>query len=211
MSYTEKYKVDIPEGTSGAWEVAKFEVSREASEFDRLRGMFGGMGRYVPPGIYTGLTRGRSMIMSDTPDEIRDHLEPIRLVKRRVTLGGEVTCLVHGLGLGMVAEAMLKEGAHHVTVIDRSPDVISLVAPTLRERHGDRIEIIEADAFEWKPPKGARYGIVWHDIWDDLCTDNLSEMATLHRRYGRRCDWQGSWGKGLLKVRRRQEQRQHWW
>jgi hypothetical protein len=65
--------------------------------------------------------------------------------------------------------------------------------------YGDRVEIIQADAFSWKPPKNIRYGMVWHDIWPNICGDNYPEMKTLHRRYGRKADWQGSWCKGLTK------------
>ena len=167
--------------------------------------------------------------MSDTPDEMRDHSYAISEAESR---GGHV--LINGLGLGMVVAAILDAEAqcpechqypHHyedtcehvagkpripfavdkVTVIEISPDVIALVGPTLMKRYGARLEIIEADAFTYKPPKGIKYSVVWNDIWPDLCTDNLKTMGTLHRRYGRRCDWQGSWGKELLRYHRRQE------
>ena len=75
--------------------------------------------------------------------------------------------------------------------------MIDLVGPSFS--HDDRVNIICADAFEWRPPKGVRYNAVWHDIWDDICTDNLPEMTRLHRKYGRRADWQGSWCRELCK------------
>lgn len=55
------------------------------------------------------------------------------------------------------------------------------------------MQIINADAFAYKPPKSKRYGAVWHDIWANICADNLPEMHKLHRKYGRIADWQGSW------------------
>lgn len=201
----EQYKVDVPEGTSGPWMVKKFEVNKEAASFERLRAAFSG-GRYVPEGTYTGLYRGRTVIMSDTPDEISDHTGFIRRASGRV--------LIHGLGLGMVAAACLKkEEVTSVTVVDLSPDVIKLVGPTLdglAASLGKELVIIEGDCFTWKPKKGERWNAVWHDVWDDLCTDNLKEMATLHRRFGRRCDFQDSWGRGMLKRRRDQESRMGW-
>jgi len=146
------------------------------------------------------------MWMSDTPDEIKDHLEPIRQARRE---GGHV--LINGLGIGMVASAIAAlENVTKVTVIEMSPEVIALVGPSLIERFGSKIEIIEADSYTFKPPKGVRYTVVWHDIWLHLCTDNLDEMAKLHRKFGRRTDWQGSWGKELLKYRRQQDRRQGW-
>jgi hypothetical protein len=84
-------------------------------------------------------------------------------------------------------------------VIEMSPDVISLVADFYRTKFGDKAEIIEADALTWKPPKGSFYGAVWHDIWPSISADNLPEMHALHRRYGRRCDWQGSWARGFCE------------
>ena len=56
-----------------------------------------------------------------------------------------------------------------------------MVAPTYIQ--DKRIKIINEDAFEFKPPKDKRYDFVWHDIWDDICTDNLPEMTKLHRKY----------------------------
>jgi hypothetical protein len=83
--------------------------------------------------------------------------------------------------------------------------VIDLVAPHIAD---PRLTVICASAYDWQPPKGVRYNAVWHDIWDNLCTDNLVEMARLHRKYARRCDWQGSWGKEILRYRKRQEDRE---
>jgi spermidine synthase len=134
--------------------------------------------------------------MSDTVDEIRDHLGPIRRATGK--------CLVNGLGLGMVLQGMLnKPEVEHVTAIEISPDVIALVAPHYQERFGDRLTIIQADALVWRPSKGTRFNVVWHDIWDDMSEDNLPDMHKLHRSYGRRCDWQGSWGRDIIEANHR--------
>jgi hypothetical protein len=50
--------------------------------------------------------------------------------------------------------------------------------------------------------KGERYGMVWHDIWDSFCGDNLPEMTRLKRKYGRRADWQGCWGEWQCRRHR---------
>jgi len=198
MNYTEIYKVDVPEGASGNWRIEKFEVSEKDAEMQRMRSMFNG-GRGVPVGSYTKLVRGSggfggTIVMSDTPDEIRDHLGPITEVKRIVYREKRApSVLIHGLGLGMIARAVLKEGASSVTVVEKSPDVIALTGPWLKEQFGDRVTIIEGDALDWKPERGARWDVVWHDIWDNICSDNLEGMKTLHRRFGRRSLWQGSW------------------
>ncbi len=109
-------------------------------------------------------------------------------------------CLVTGLGLGIVVNAMLlKPGVERVTVLEIDPDIIGLVGSHYRAKFGDRLELIEADALTWKPPRGARYAAVWHDIWPAICADYLPEIRTLKVRYARRCDWQGVWAEDEMR------------
>lgn len=204
MSYRDEYKVDVPQGKSGIWTVKKFTVSEDEGRHDAAMSMFSGHGRHVPAGTYTGLYRNDTPIMTDTPDEIRDH----RGFMRRST--GDV--LIAGLGLGMVLQGCaVKDEVKTVTVIEKSLDVIYLV-----ERHykakpfGHKVTIINADIFEWKPAKGVKFDCAWFDIWDGLCTDNLDEMATLNRRFARICPDKGSWGRELLLDRRRREKDAPW-
>ena len=192
--WLDKYKVQVPEGVSGAWRVERFTVSESDEKMERLYSMFNG-GRYVPAGTYTWLKRSNYTIMSDTPDEIRDHLSAISKACGNV--------LINGLGLGVVLQAMArKPEVITITVIEQSSDVIALVAPHYQAMFGDKINIIQADAYEYKPPKGSRFDVAWHDIWDDLCADNLPKMAKLHQKYGRLTDWQGSWGKEICQRHR---------
>ena len=173
-------KVNVPEGESGIWKVVKFEVPENSIGAMRLAFA----GRPIKPGAYTRLMRGGTLVMSDTPAEMADHYKFIWKANGR--------CLINGLGLGMCLAAVLKkETVTHVTVIEKSQDVISLVGDTYSS--DPRVEIIHADAFDYAPPKGVKYGAVWHDIWDNICADNLPEMHRLHRKYGRRAEWQGSW------------------
>lgn len=194
-NWWEEYKVDVPEGQSGNWKVERFEITEDDAKLQNTMAQFSftQRGRFIKPGIYTSLLRGGTPVMSDTPAEIRDHLGAIQHASGH--------CLVNGLGLGMVVQAMLERlqsfsdqlAVEKVTVIEKSEDVIKLVAGHYAKKYGDRIEIINADAFEYKPPKGIRYGAVWHDIWDVICPDNKEQMSKLHRKYGRRADWQSSW------------------
>ena len=112
--------------------------------------------------------------------------------------------LVHGLGLGCAVELLFYEGMEKVTVVELSQDVIDLVGPHLKSRHGDKLEIVCADALTWKPPKGMRYSIVWHDIWPTICLDNLPQIKKLNRRYGGKCDWQSYWAKREMKKMKRE-------
>lgn len=198
MSY-EKYKVNLEPGESGKWRLTRFTVTKEDESRERMR-VWSNRGRFVPAGDYTALYRGETIVMSDTPDEIRDHLWFIGQAKGHV--------LINGLGLGMCALAAAnKDDVLSVTVIEASEDVIKLVASQISH---PKITVIHADAYEWTPPKGMVYDAVWHDVWDDLCTDNLEEMSKLHRKYGRRSKWQGSWGREHLQSKRRYEKRNGW-
>lgn len=196
--YYAKYKVSVPEGAQGDWRVDRFVVSDEDAKFARLRAVFKGVREEVPAGQYTRLTLHATTIMSDTPAEVRDHLDIIYRARGRV--------LINGLGLGMCAQAVLnKPEVEHVTIVEKSADVIALVAPHYVERFGDRLTVIEADALEWRPPKGVRYGAVWHDIWAAQSSENLPDMVKLHRRYGRCADWQGSWCRWMCEDLRRRD------
>ena len=191
-------KVDVPEGQVGDWRVSKFSVNKDVAVMSVFTD---GPSRMVYPGTYTELTHRGHLVMSDTPAERHDHEEPVRRAIGSV--------LINGLGLGMVLQAVLdKPTVTDVTVIEIAPEVIQLVAPTYQ--HDPRLTIINDDAYTWQPPKGKRYNMVWHDIWPDLSLDNLPEMAKLHRKYGRRCDWQGSWGKEILLRERGRRGMRRW-
>jgi hypothetical protein len=182
----QNYKVDVPEGEIGRFRIERFEVTDADAKFSALRG------RGLSPGVYTRLMCGSTLVMSDTPAEIRDHRGIIRQARGKV--------LIHGLGIGMVLQACLeKPEVEHVTVVELEQDVIDLVAPHYKEKYKDRLDVLQGDAFTWKPEKGRRWDCAWHDVWDYICPDNLPEMAKLHRRFGRRVDWQGSWCKELCK------------
>jgi hypothetical protein len=186
--------VSVPEGSRGAWTVRRFVVSPEDAERTKLQAMMRGRG-YVPPGTYTELHHARrGVVMSDTPDEMRDHRFAVHKAKGHV--------LVNGLGIGMVLAAILKKPeVTAVTVVEIDQDVIDLVGPYYLD--DARVSIVHASAYDYQPPKGLRYGAVWHDIWDDICGDNLAGMTKLKRKYGRRTDWQGCWCEWQCRHRSR--------
>lgn len=186
-------KARIPEGTSGDWKVSHFEIKEEDLRFDFHNRM---VGRQATPGKYTKLTRNNKIIMSDTPAELSD-LGPLKYK-------AEGRVLVHGLGLGCAVDLLMDlPNVKDVTVIEQSHDVIMLAGKTLKGRYGDRLSIINADAFEWKP-KGAKFDSIWSDIWDDICSDNLKEMERLRRMWVRRTKWHGHWCRiECLQAKRR--------
>ena len=182
------FLVDVPEGKAGPWKVTKFTVLPN----DPKAFHYALHGRPVPPGTYTRLTHDGEWepIMSDTPAEIRDHLDFIRRATGKV--------LINGLGLGVVLKGLLaKPEVTQVDVVENSTDVITLVWPTYAE--DPRAVLHHADAFTIQWPKGTRWDYVWHDIWSSICTDNLPEITRLKRKYARMTDWQGAWVEHLLR------------
>ena len=187
--------MDIPNGRSGNWTVEEFEVSENDANFFNLRCAFQpGMGhRGIKPGRYKRLKHFKTTVMSNTPAEIGDH--------RYFILIAEGDILINGLGLGVVlSELLKKDKVKSITVIEKSKDVIKLVGKHFEK--DERVSIIHADAYKWKPPKGTKYNYVWHDIWSYISGDNVEGMKKLHRRYGRRTSWQGSWCRELCEMYR---------
>lgn len=193
-----KIDIDVPDGISGNWKVETFEVKED--DLSQTISMFK-TGRGVPPGTYKRLMRDGTCVMSNTPDEIRDFT---RFVWR-----SKGSILVNGLGIGVFLKALLnKPDVTDVTVIEKSEDVIKLVAPTYLV--DSRVTIINADAFEYKPPKDKRYNAVWHDIWDYICGDNVDEMKKLHRKYGKKSDYQESWCRWACEQQNKKDKRYYW-
>jgi hypothetical protein len=202
MNYIE---VDVPEGKRGPWSIERFTVSDEESKLHRMMNLFSGDFRYCPPGHYTRLVHTNyGVVMSNTPDECRDHHPILWQASGRV--------LINGLGLGVVLQGMLDREREkncrlieQVTVIEIDYDVIALVAAHYQAKFGQRLKVINDDALTYRPARGSCFDAVWHDIWPEICADNLEQMKVLHRRYGRLTKWQGSWCRELCEKQRRQE------
>lgn len=168
----------IPPGEIGDCKIEKFTISKEGANLFNLRQIISRQGRYVEAGEYSRLYIEGALAMSDTPAELIDHSLFARIAKGNI--------LINGLGLGIVARAVLLKGNVDKVIINEiDKDVISLVGPYIEEEFGDKVQINEADAFLWKPPKGLKFDAVWHDIWFDIRGDNYTEMKLLHRRYAR--------------------------
>ena len=116
--------------------------------------------------------------MTITPNEVETMREPIEKCRGRV--------LTLGLGLGYFAfHASEKSNVERVVVVERSRDVIEIFKTYLLPQfpNGDKIEIIEADAFQYmqeKMPRG-KFDYVFADLWHDA-SDGL-EMYHKLKKY----------------------------
>jgi hypothetical protein len=190
------YKVRLPSARSGAVEVATIKIS-EAQAFlanlDARRRLMDGVRTY--PGTWTVLRRRSKVWMSDTPEEIHDHLGFVRCAEGNV--------LVTGLGLGVAVKALLaKRTVRRVDVVEVDPDVARLVAPTYAR--DARFHLHVADAWTWTPPQSVEYDWAWHDIWPSLREANLAEFDRLQARFACVARSQRCWGeehvRGMSRI-----------
>lgn len=185
-----------PLGAKGDWVI-------RINKKDKVDDIFDFMSRarspetYVPHGEYKVLAhKGRkTVVMSNTPFEVRTNEEAYRDAKGHV--------LINGLGMGMLLEALLhKPEVVSITVVEIDRHLIDLVAPYFNEKvvHLKRpfsLNVFHEDAFRFNPP--VKFDYVWHDIWDGITPANLPEMAEINRKYGKFAHKQGTWSRAYLR------------
>lgn len=194
--------VTVPVGELDGVRVERFVIPEHS--FENLYNAIHG-GRDSRPGEYTRLLVDGRLWMSDVDAEWRDHLEAVWRIRQPETR----RVLINGLGLGMVVQAALDQPhVEHVDVVELDRRVVDLVGPHYLK--DPRVTIHHADAYTVTWPANTRWDVAWHDVWKDMNQDNLPLMAKLHRRYGRRVGWQGSWGKEQLEYDRRRDRSYGW-
>lgn len=156
----------LDERKIGDWELEKFEIKS-----DDLYAFIDG----IPPGTYIRLCHNGECIMSDTPMEKRTNMDFYQNAHGDVLIGG--------LGIGMIVLAIQdKQEVKSVTVIEKYPEVIEMVASQLN--FNDKVKIICADVFEWQPEQDTKYDVSYMDIWDLISTTVYEEeMKPLKRKY----------------------------
>lgn len=205
-AWFDRYRVHVPPCDTGRVKVERFTIGEH--DFGNFRESLHGRG--TPPGEYTRLVVDDVLWMSDTAAEIADHLGVIERIER----WGAERVLIHGLGLGMVLRAALwAPDVRHVDVVEIDGDVIEAVGPhywMLADALGVDLTIWHDNAFTRRWPVRSWWDVVWHDVWPNICEDNLPEMAHLHRRFGSRCDWQDSWSRRESLRQRRADRHSAW-
>jgi hypothetical protein len=199
MSSFPKMVEVVPEGEIGIARLEHFEITKNESKLSAMRGGLS----YCPEGQYARLTVGGVLMMSDTRMEHGSNYDALRHANGKV--------LISGLGMGMITVPICqKEEVESVLVLEKSQDVIDLIGPHIAH---PKLTVVQADIFEWKPPKGEKWDTIYHDIWPDICEDNLKEIATLKQKFARRRNttnpksWHGAWMEDHLRAERRRSQR----
>lgn len=142
---------NVPNGKSGDWKVDETIVTEREASISRIRSALnpGRSWEEVEPGTYKRLRCGSTVVMSNTQMECGELRRFVRLAEGRV--------LINGLGLGVALTAILKKPeVTFVRVIEKSKDVLKLVAPSFSD---PRLEIIEGDALTYKLSRGEKYDV----------------------------------------------------
>lgn len=128
----------------------------------------------VSAGRYVRLRFKGDIVMSNTQMEKRTNSEFVCHAHGDVLIGG--------LGIGMIILAIQnKEKVNSVTIIEKSQDVIDMVANQLP--FNSKVRIICDDVFTYKPDR--KYDCIYMDIWNYINSDVYQkEMKPLKRKYG---------------------------
>jgi len=172
IAYLEKLKDQI----SNDWSIRTSQISPNEADLINVAEIAQHTYRFVKAGKIRQLLYKDQLIMDTTYAELLDLL-PLKGLRGRI--------LINGLGLGIACNLVRTE---QVTVVEKSIDVIKMVAPLFTESN---INIVHDSAFTYVPT--GYYDYVWHDIWPDITHNNLSEMVQLTDKYLHHARRQGCW------------------
>lgn len=161
---------DIPAGQSDGVKITKRVIT-----WDDYRAQIMSFQHHpVPPG--TTLTRlivDGNLMMVDTDWERRMAADFVNAAR------GDV--LIFGLGLGCTVREIIDiPEVSSITVVEKHPGVIALVAPFTKH---PKLTIVHGDAFTYQPAQ--KFDAIWIDIWPAATADFTSQRRSLAGRYRR--------------------------
>jgi hypothetical protein len=178
-------------------------LSEEFVQWEKIRGSRDAENYFyiydLAPGVYVKLYNtkeriGSSTIMSNTPMEKRTNLEFVRAANGKV--------LIAGLGLAMIVLAVQdNENISSITIVEKCKDIIDLVKPQLPLN--EKVKIVHADIFQFKPNKREKYDTIYFDIWSDIESAHYEDITKLHKMFRKYLNksnsnkWMSSW---LFKI-----------
>lgn len=175
-------------------ESKRFSLNHEVATVDdvarmRLRDSLNGRNEYenFTAGTYV-ILRDKvkdEIIMSDTWMEWKTNFDFLNQAR------GDV--LVAGLGIGMVLLSIQdKTNVTSVTVVEKSKDIIDMVASQLPLN--SKVKIVHSDIFDFVSKE--TYDTIYFDIWNDISSDNAGDMLRLHKLWKLSLNehgWMNSW------------------
>jgi hypothetical protein len=157
--------LQIPEGRAGKFAV-RHRRYPAGTKFNTVTARTAIFAQHVPVDVIAStsvivheLCEGSGVWMTDLPIEqfqIDPMLDPMR---------GRV--LVGGLGLGYAAQTLARmRSVMEVVVIEKSPEVIELVARNVKGTGKRKVRVIEADLHVWlRDNQHERFDWAFYDIW----------------------------------------------
>lgn len=164
-----KSPLNIPTGKIGKWEVKHktIEVGEKLTVVSQRDALFSGK-RPRSTIVSTSfrmhqLYEGKSLWMTDSPQEQESQQEVVKKCKGNVLIGG--------LGLGYIAKMLVnKPDVEFVTVIEKEQAVIDLVWKHLKIENGI---VIKANLFDYLASPRIKYDWAYYDIWAPTGEDIL--------------------------------------
>lgn len=172
---------------SGAWRLTSLPIALCPGYFTGLQKVYG----------LKVLHRHTAVWMSVSPMETESQQIGVDLARGHV--------VVFGLGMGWsAAMSALREEVDRVTVVEMDDEVLAMhreldLFGRLPDGVGEKVEIVEADALEWKPD--APVDMLMPDIWLDMVSwERAEEVHDMQANVG--ADSIYFWGQELEIARR---------
>ena len=179
-----RIEVDIPEGTSGDFEIAHYTNETTDNHWQVYLEM-----KVESHDSYTVLIKNSvntyMPIMQDSEAEYNEH----QWLWDNAT--GDV--LIAGLGIGFVNEVLIaNDNITSVTIVEIEQDVVDLVWEHCAK--DDRFTLIIDDIETWDIPSDSSWDIAWFDTWDTKNILTMKEYNDLMiEKYSSYCDEIGIW------------------
>ena len=179
-----RIEVDIPEGTSGDFEIAHYTNETTDNYWQEYLAL-----KNESHDSYTVLLKDSVKtympIMQDSEAEYNEQ----QWLWDNAT--GDV--LIAGLGIGFVNEVLIaNDNITSVTIVEIEQDVVDLVWEHCAKE--DRFTLIIDDIETWDIPSDSSWDIAWFDTWDTNNTLTMKEYNDLMiEKYSSYCDEIGIW------------------
>lgn len=194
---------DGAESAEGRFKTEYIVMDKAFVRREQMRASFNPGGAYelhdLEPGTYVKLvdTKTNSLLMSDTPMELRTNREFIEKAHGQVLIGG--------LGLGIVLLAIQdKPEVKRVVVVEKYHKLVDFILSQIP--YNTKVFVYVDDIFSFELNTGTKFDTIYFDIWNAVCGDFYPETKTLHKRFRKYLNrkenpnaWMDSWRREDFK------------